>query len=115
MDFIMVDQPWNQTRMRGGLAWVEHQCWSRFGKTFVDCSPDQRLQVVDDIAWPEAVKPELKAGADFFSFFRNLTASGFWSSQIGVKDLQYMGNVGVGQWDGCPKECTDHIGVSYDV
>ncbi len=115
MDFIMIDQPWNQTKMRGGLAWMNHECYSRFQKPFSDCTPDQRLLIVEDIAWPDFVKPEHEAGADFFAFFRNLTATGFWSSKIGVEDLQYLGNVGIGQWDGCPKECTDHIGVSYDV
>ncbi|NNE33647.1 MAG: gluconate 2-dehydrogenase subunit 3 family protein [Rhodothermales bacterium] len=113
MDFIMVDQPQNQTRMRGGLAWIDHECWRRFSKKFADCSATQRIEVIEDIAWPENVAPQHQAGATFFSYFRSLTATGFWSSKIGVDDLQYTGNVGVGIWDGCPKECTDHIGVDY--
>lgn len=113
MDFIMIDQPWNQTKMRGGLAWMDYECRKRFAKPFIACTESEQIQVVDDVAWPEIAKPEHNPGVVFFSYFRNLTATGFWSSKIGVDDLQYMGNVGVGQWDGCPKECTDHIGVSY--
>ena len=113
MDFILIDQPWNQIPVRGGLAWVDHEAQSRFAKTFVDCSQTEQLVIVEDIAWPDSVKPEHQAGAKFFTLFRNLTATGFWSSKIGVDDLQYTGNTAVGVWDGCPKECTDHLGVSY--
>ncbi|MCB0716835.1 MAG: gluconate 2-dehydrogenase subunit 3 family protein [Bacteroidetes bacterium] len=113
MDFIMIDQPWNQTKMRGGLAWIDGLSRRTSGKNFVDCSDSERRQVADLIAYPDDVLPENEPGATFFSYFRNLTASGFWSSKIGVDDLQYLGNVGVGEWTGCPKECTDHLGVSY--
>jgi len=111
MDFMMVDplesakgREARQTAMRGGLAWLDHECTDRHGKTFLDCDDAERKAVLDDIAWPEKTRPELKQGAHFFSSFRDLTASGFWSSKIGIEDLQYKGNTFVAEWKGCPPE-----------
>jgi hypothetical protein len=52
-------------------------------------------------------------GVAFFSMFRNLTASGFWSSRMGVADLQYIGNAVVHEWQGCPPAALAKLGVSY--
>jgi len=112
MDFMMNDQPPRQTAMRGGLAWIDLQCEDRFDKRFVDCSAEQRTAVLDDIAWPQKAKPEFAPGVAFFNSFRDLTASGFWSSKMGVADLQYMGNTMVPEWKGCPDEALKKLGVS---
>jgi hypothetical protein len=119
MDFMMRDPledpkeiERRQTQMRGGLAWIDHECADRYGKTFVACADGERRALLDDIAWPEKAKPELKQGASFFSNFRDLTASGFWSSKIGIDDLQYQGNTYVAEWKGCPPEVLAKLGVS---
>ena len=111
MDFMMDDQPNRQTAMRGGLAWIDRQCEDRYEKRFVDCTAEQRAAVLDDIAWPQKAKPEFSHGVAFFSSFRDLTASGFWSSKMGVEDLKYMGNVMVPNWNGCPPEALKKLGV----
>jgi gluconate 2-dehydrogenase gamma chain len=113
MDFIVMDQPQRQTAMRGGLAWLDHECQRRFDKTFVDCAMEQRTAVLDDIAWPQKAAPEFSHGVRFFSSFRDLTATGFWTSRMGFDDLQYMGNTYVPEWVGCPEETLKHLGVSY--
>lgn len=111
MDFLMNDQPNRQTAMRGGLAWIDHQCEERYDKRFLECSADERTSVLDDIAWPSKAKPEFAHGVAFFNSFRDLTAAGFWSSKMGVADLQYTGNVMVPQWTGCPPEALKKLGV----
>ena len=111
MDFMMVDQPARQTAMRGGLAWLDRECVSRFEKTFTACSPAERTQVLDDIAWPGKAKPELSHGVAFFNSFRDLTASGFFTTKMGFEDLQYMGNRYVAEWTGCPDEVIKKIGL----
>jgi hypothetical protein len=115
MDFMMVDQPARQTAMRGGLAWLDRECASRFDKDFLTATPAQRTQVLDDIAWPHKAKPELAHGVAFFNSFRDLTASGFFTSKMGMEDLQYMGNRYVPEWTGCPPEVMKKLGVSFDV
>jgi len=114
MDFIMIDQPTRQTAMRGGLALIDHLCDERFDKFFIDCTDAQRRSVLDDIAFPAKVAPGLAHAAAFFNSFRDLTSSGFWSSKMGVEDLQYLGNKAISEWKGCPSEALEHLGVKYE-
>jgi len=100
-----------QTAMRGGLAWLDYQCLERYDNAFVDCADTQRRELLDLIAWPEQAPPEMQAGVEFFNSFRDLTASGFFSSKMGVKDLGYIGNTYVEEWTGCPDEVLQHIGL----
>jgi len=111
MDFLMSDEPTRQTAMRGGLAWIDLESQERFDKRFRECTAEQRTAVLDDIAWPQRAKPEFVHGVAFFSSFRDLTASGFWSSKMGVTDLEYTGNVMVPEWTGCPPEALKKLGV----
>lgn len=111
MDFIMGDQPSRQTAMRGGLAWLDRECVSRFEKTFRACTDAERTAVLDDISWPHKATPEISHGVAFFNAFRDLTASGFWTSRMGIKDLEYMGNVYVPEWTGCPDAVLKKLGV----
>jgi gluconate 2-dehydrogenase gamma chain len=111
MDFLLDDQPNRQTAMRGGLAWIDLECQDRYDKRFLDCTTEQRTAVLDDIAWPQKAKPEFAHGVAFFNSFRDLTASGFWSSKMGVEDLQYIGNVMVAEWKGCPPDALKKLGL----
>ena len=112
MDFMMVDQPARQTAMRGGLAWLDRECVNRYEKMFVACTQAERMKVLDDIAWPSKTPPGMSHGVAFFNSFRDLTASGFWTSRMGIKDLQYLGNVFVPEWKGCPDEVLKKLGVT---
>jgi len=113
MDFMLGDDRDLETPVRGGLAWLDHECDDRYGKTFVTASDAERGALLDDIAWPRKAKPEHAAGVAFFNSFRNLTASGFWSSKMGIEDLQYQGNRFVTEWQGCPPEALAKLGVRY--
>ena len=113
MDFVLSDEPSRRTAMRGGLAWLDHECDDRYGKTFVASADAERAAVLDDIAWPNKAKPAVAPGVAFFNAFRDLTASGFWSSKMGAQDLRYMGNVVVPEWKGCPPEQLQKLGVGY--
>lgn len=111
IDFMVQDQPELQTAMRGGLAWLDREAEKRFDKAFVDCLETERAALLDDIAWPERARPELSHGVAFFNQFRDLTASGFWTSKIGIDDLQYMGNEFVAEWKGCPPAVLEKLGL----
>ena len=115
MDFMMTDQPARQTAMRGGLGWLDRECLSRFDQDFLRCTPAERTQVLDDISWPGKAKPEHAHGVAFFNSFRDLTASGFFTSKIGIADLQYMGNRYVPEWTGCPADVLKKLGLGGDT
>jgi len=126
IEFIVKDMPQHQVPMRGGLRWLDMQCIKRFEKPFKDCSETQQLDMVDDIAYPELtyrdekgnevkkgkVKAGMQPGVSFFSLMRNLTATGFYTSEIGVKDIGYIGNKAT-QWNGVPDDVLKQYHVSY--
>ncbi|MDP9201052.1 MAG: gluconate 2-dehydrogenase subunit 3 family protein [Gemmatimonadota bacterium] len=114
MDFMMIDRPNNQKWMRAGLEWLDAQSKTKFSKPFADVTETQREQILNDIAWPARAPAAMADGVGFFNRFRDLTSSGFWSSRIGVKDLQYKGNLFVPDWNGCPPAALRKLGVSYD-
>ena len=101
-----------RTANRGGLAWIDHQCHLRFGRDFIDCADAQRRQLLDDIAFPRRARPEMAAGASWFNSFRDFTATGFFTSELGVHDLGYQGNTVLPEWTGCPAENYRRLGVT---
>lgn len=113
IEFMMKDYPPFQVPTRGGLMWLNNQCRSRFGSEFLDCSEAQRMEVIEDIAWPDTASPEMEYGVRFFNRMRNLTATGFFTSEQGIEYLGYMGNR-PGFWDGVPEEVLRKHGLSYD-
>jgi gluconate 2-dehydrogenase gamma chain len=118
MDYLLSEKDASlatQTAMHGGLAWIDTECRKRFNRSFLESSDTQRRQVLDDIAYPGKARPEMSYGVTFFSRFRDMTASGYYSSSIGWKDLQYIGNVFNPKYDGCPPAALEKLGVSYDM
>ena len=113
MDFMMVDQPQRQVAMRGGLALVDRLSEDRFGRRFLALAEAQRRGVLDEIAYTSNPDPGLGHAIAFFSSFRDLTASGFWSTKMGIQDLQYKGNTFVAEWEGCPDAALKKLGVGY--
>jgi Gluconate 2-dehydrogenase subunit 3 len=112
IEFIVKDMPDNQVPMRGGLQWLDLQSNKRYGNPFISCSQQQRLSLVDDIAYPNKVKPGMEQGVAFFNLARNLTASGFYTTEMGVKDIGYVGNK-PNKWNGVPDEVLQQYGLAY--
>lgn len=111
IDFMMLDRPDFQTPIRGGLNWVDNECRERYKNNFVDCTDEKKTEMLDAIAYPDAAKPNMQAGVNFFNDFRDLVASGFWSSKIGIEDIEYLGNQ-PWHWTGCSHEALEHIGLA---
>jgi hypothetical protein len=112
IEFIVKDKPEFQTPLRGGLRWLDMQCLTRYGKAFKDNGTKEQMEMVDEIAWPKKAKPEMKPGVAFFSLLRNLVATGFYTTEIGIKDVGYMGNV-PNQWNGVPADILKQYNLSY--
>lgn len=112
IEFIVKDMPEHQTPLRGGLRWLDLQCLNRFGKAFKDGDQKQQMEMVDEIAWPKKARPEMMQGVAFFNLMRNLTATGFYTTEIGVKDVGYIGNV-PNQWNGVPEDVLKQYNLAY--
>jgi gluconate 2-dehydrogenase gamma chain len=97
-------------QIRGGLVWLDMQCNRQFRVDFVACTAAQQKQMLDRIAYPKTAAPDDAPGVAFFNKMRDLVVSGFFSSEMGVKDLPYLGNQMLSQWDGCPPEVLARLG-----
>lgn len=111
IDYLIAEQTDRQTAIRGGLMWLDNRSRARFDKSFLDCADADRRSVLDEIAWPRLAKPEVSQGARFFTTMRDLVATGFWTSRIGVADLGYMGNRPVAEFTGAPPEVLRKLGL----
>lgn len=113
IDFIVKDIPEHQIPMRGGLRWLDMQCLNRYGKSFAGSTTRQQLEMVKEIAYPFNAKAEMHQGVAFFNRMRNLTATGFYTSRIGIKDIGYAGN-SPGKWEGVPPDVLAQYNLSED-
>ena len=112
IEYIVKDMPAHQTPMRGGLRWLDMQCLNRYGVAFKNCNHQQQMEMVDRIAWPKKAKPDMTQGVAFFNLLRNLVATGFYTSEMGVKDVGYIGNVPT-QWNGVPDDVLKQYKMAY--
>ena len=104
IDLLTSENADYQSRLTGGLVWLDSTCTTRFGKAFLDCSPQQQKEILDLIAFRKNADQDaaLTKGVEFFSFLRHMTADGFFTSKIGIKYLGYKGNTYLTEFPGCP-------------
>ncbi len=112
IEFIVKDMPDHQVPVRGGLRWLDLHSHNKHGKSFVSCTHEQQIGIVDEIAYPKKAKPEVAQGVSFFNKMRDLVTTGYYTSEIGVKDLGYMGNQ-PNQWNGVPDDVLKQHGLAY--
>lgn len=110
IEFIVKDIPEHQLPLRGGLRWLDLQCTSRYQHAFVDCTAAQQLEMVTAIAYPLKAKPEMRQGVVFFNKMRDLTATGFFTSKMGIADLGFVGNT-PNLWAGVPADVLQQYGM----
>jgi gluconate 2-dehydrogenase gamma chain len=113
IEFFVKDQPRYQLPMQGGLRWLDVHCAKTYNNRFIDCTQQQQIAVIDQIAYPEQAAPENSQGVSFFNLMRDLTANGFFTSKPGIKDMDYRGNT-PNEWDGVPEDVLKQYGVAYD-
>ncbi len=112
IEFIVKDMPSHQTPLRGGLRWLDLHCYKLYEKAFVNLTTAQQITVVDSIAYPEKAAKELAQGVSFFNLMRDLVTTGFYTTEIGIKDLGYVGNA-PNQWNGVPDEVLKQYKLAY--
>jgi len=112
IEFIVKDMPDHQVPMRGGLKWLDLHSYKKHAKAFTECSSKEQIGIVDEIAYPEKAAPALAQGVSFFNKIRDLVTTGFYTAEIGVKDLGYMGNV-PNMWAGVPDDVLKQHGLAY--
>jgi gluconate 2-dehydrogenase gamma chain len=104
IDLITSENKDYQIALGGGLMWLDNTCIDRYGKVYLDCTPEQQKKILDLIAYRKNFKkdPSLGQGVEFFGLLRRLTADGYFTSEIGIEYLGYIGNTFVKDFPGCP-------------
>jgi hypothetical protein len=104
IDLLSSENPEYQLKLGGGLMWLDETCTDRYGKAYLECAPAHQKEILDLIAYRKnaLTDPGLSQGIDFFSFLRSMTADGFFTSEIGIKYLGYIGNTYLTEFKGCP-------------
>jgi gluconate 2-dehydrogenase gamma chain len=104
IDLITSENKEYQVSLGGGLMWLDNTCLDRYGSAYLDCTPAKQKEILDLIAYRKNAKqdPSLGQGIEFFAFLRKLTADGFFTSEIGIAYLGYIGNTFVREFPGCP-------------
>lgn len=109
IDFMASEVADLQVPLRGGLAWLDRSTRESAGASFADAADGDRRHVLDAIAWPDVAAPGVSHGVRFFNLFRDLCASGFFTSRMGMEDVGYMGNSPAPEWSGCPDEAVAYV------
>jgi gluconate 2-dehydrogenase gamma chain len=104
IDLITSENKEYQVMLGGGLMWLDNTCIDRYGSAYLECAAAQQKEILDLIAYRKNAKsdPALGQGIEFFGWLRKLTADGFFTSEIGISYLGYIGNVFVAEFPGCP-------------
>jgi hypothetical protein len=104
IDLLTSENKEYQLTLGGGLMWLDETCSDRYGKLYLDCSPEQQNEILNKIAHRRNALADLalSQGVAFFSFLRNMTADGFFTSEIGIKYLGYVGGAFLKEFPGCP-------------
>tara|TARA_B100001059_G_scaffold8527_1_gene7041 strand:+ start:297 stop:1004 length:708 start_codon:yes stop_codon:yes gene_type:complete len=115
IEFMAKDIPSYEVPLKDGLASLNQHSNKKFEKVFVDCDENQQKSILDLMAYPD---PNLSSSEQtddikWFTLFRNLTMTGYYTSKVGIKELGYKGNT-PNVWDGVPQDVLDQYGLSYD-
>lgn len=104
IDLLTSENHEYQQTLGGGIMWLDNTCVDRYEKVYLDCSPGQQKEILDKIAYRKNALADasLSQGVEFFSFLRNMTADGFFTSEIGIKYLGYIGSAFLAEFPGCP-------------
>lgn len=104
IDLLTSENAEYQRELGGGILWLDSTCSDRYGKVYLDCTPPQQKEILDQIAYRNnaVTDPSISQGVEFFSLLRNMTTDGFFTSEIGIKYLGYIGSTFLKEFPGCP-------------
>ena len=87
-----------QTRFLNGLNELDKMVQATHGRSFVDCTPGQRLQILQ--GREEALKILPAEQDPFFPFLKNMTIQGYLNSEYVMREV-YRYELVPGRYQGC--------------
>jgi hypothetical protein len=113
VEFMAKDRENFKLPIRGGISWLDSFAIEQHGANFINITEQQRLGICDSIAYPDVEDEDLQSGISFFSLMRNLTLTGYYTTELGFRDLGYQGNT-PNVWDGVPPSVLERHNIDYE-
>jgi gluconate 2-dehydrogenase gamma chain len=92
IDMISSENPQLKTIYSNGFTWLDAAMKTRGAADFVSATAEQQTALLDLIAYRRNQSPELTPGIEFFTWVRRMTVDAFYTSEIGIKNIDYRGN-----------------------
>lgn len=102
IDFMVFSDPAVQYRFRYGLTWLNTRSEELYGRTFGNLQNDQQADILQHLAYKDHYRPGEDEGREFFKLIREYTIMGFYTSRIGLEQLDYPGLKFYSESPGCP-------------
>jgi gluconate 2-dehydrogenase gamma chain len=107
IDLLSSQNPDMATIYTGGIAWLDEEMRRRYHADFLAAKPDQKTEMLDQIAFRKNRTPELAPGIKFFDWARRMTVDAYYTSAVGIKEVGYLGNRGMKEFK-VPQEAIDY-------
>jgi gluconate 2-dehydrogenase gamma chain len=109
VDLMVSRDPQLQRDFRAGLSWLNTRSHTNGGKAFVMLNPDQQTSLLESLAYRKNFRAGDEPGQTFFNLVREYTVMGFYTSEIGLKQLDFPGLSFYPESPACPhKDDPEH-------
>lgn len=103
IDFMVASDPEIQYRFRYGLSWIDTHAQWLHSKAFRDLTTEQQTQMLERLAYKDKHRPREDDGQAFFKLLREYTVMGFYTSRVGLEELDFPGlKMVYDEMPGCP-------------
>jgi gluconate 2-dehydrogenase subunit 3-like protein len=107
IDMISSENDQLKTTYKEGFAWLDGAMKARGAADFVSAPAVDQTALLDLIAYRRNDSPELAPGIRFFAWVRRMTVDAFYTSEIGIRDIDYRGNTALGSYP-APTEAIEY-------
>jgi hypothetical protein len=110
VDLMVSRDPDLQREFRTGLSWLNTHSRKTLGNAFLMLNADQQTALLEPLAYKKKFRSGEERGRKFFSLVREYTMMGFYTSEIGLKELDFPGLKFYAESPSCPhKDDPEHL------
>ena len=91
IDFMVRSDPGVQYRFRYGLTWLDAHCDREYAKPFRELASGEQSEILGRLAYKSRFRAGEEEGREFFKLVRQYTLMGFYTTRIGLEQLDFPG------------------------
>ena len=113
IDLMVSRDPGLQGEFRGGLNWLETRSRTAHAEPFLRLTAEQRVALLEPLAYKAKFRKGEERGREFFDLLREYTVMGFYTSEIGLQQLDFPGFKFYAESPACPHlDDPEHLHLS---